>query len=135
MELVDVWKKGAEVWCDNEDSDSHIKSKLICYPYHQVLFLKNIHFLLFFSCLHFLSIYFQILSIHFLYFLKAHKKLDKRGPDMFCEAKNFFIDFSKVRTLCTNSKYLCLCLYLYIRCLYICIHIRWRIYSFIFIKR
>ncbi len=27
---------------------------------------------------------------------QAHKKLDGRGPDMFCEAKNFVIDFSKV---------------------------------------
>jgi hypothetical protein len=27
---------------------------------------------------------------------QAHKKLDGRGPDLFCEATNFFIDFSKV---------------------------------------
>lgn len=27
---------------------------------------------------------------------QPHKKLDGRGPDMFCEAKNFFIDFSRV---------------------------------------
>lgn len=28
---------------------------------------------------------------------QAHKKLDGRGPDMFCEARNFVVDFSKVR--------------------------------------
>lgn len=27
---------------------------------------------------------------------QAHKKLDGRGPDLFCVAKNFVIDFSKV---------------------------------------
>jgi hypothetical protein len=27
---------------------------------------------------------------------QEHKKLDGRGPDLFCEATNFFIDFSKV---------------------------------------
>lgn len=27
---------------------------------------------------------------------QAHKKLDGRGPDLFCEATNFLIDFSKV---------------------------------------
>ena len=71
MELVDVWKKGAEVWCDHEDSDSHIKSKLICYPYHQVLFLKNMPFLLFLSCLHFLSIYiiyWNLIDTFFIFF-------------------------------------------------------------------
>ena len=30
-------------------------------------------------------------------FVQAHKVLDGRGEDMFCEARNFFIDFSKVR--------------------------------------
>ena len=30
-------------------------------------------------------------------FVQAHKQLDGRGEDMFCEARNFFIDFSKVR--------------------------------------
>jgi len=28
---------------------------------------------------------------------QEHKKLDGRGPDMFCEATDFFIDFSKIR--------------------------------------
>jgi len=28
---------------------------------------------------------------------QEHKKLDGRGPDLFCEATNFFIDFSKVQ--------------------------------------
>ena len=27
---------------------------------------------------------------------QTHKKLDGRGPDLFCEAKNFYVDFSKV---------------------------------------
>ena len=28
---------------------------------------------------------------------QKHKQLDGRGPDLFCEATNFVIDFSKVR--------------------------------------
>ena len=27
---------------------------------------------------------------------QKHKQLDGRGPDMFCEATNFVVDFSKV---------------------------------------
>ncbi len=27
---------------------------------------------------------------------QEHKQLDGRGPDLFCEARNFFVDFSKV---------------------------------------
>ena len=38
MELIEEWKKGKEIWCDNDDIDNQIKSKLICYPYHQVRF-------------------------------------------------------------------------------------------------
>ena len=30
---------------------------------------------------------------------QEHKKRDGRGPDLFCEATNMFIDFSKVKTL------------------------------------
>ena len=30
-------------------------------------------------------------------YAQAHKQLDGRGEDMFCEARNFFVDFSKVR--------------------------------------
>lgn len=33
---------------------------------------------------------------------QAHKKLDGRGSDLFCEATNFVMDFSKVRILCTS---------------------------------
>lgn len=28
---------------------------------------------------------------------QQHKKLDHRGPDVFCEARNFFIDFAKAK--------------------------------------
>jgi len=31
---------------------------------------------------------------------QAHKKLDRRGPDLVCEATNFVIDFDKVSSLC-----------------------------------
>lgn len=33
---------------------------------------------------------------------QEHKKKDGRGPDMFCIAKNFFIDFSKVFSTLTS---------------------------------
>ena len=35
---------------------------------------------------------------------QEHKKLDGRGPDIFCEATNFFIDFAKVHGTSGNSK-------------------------------
>jgi len=61
--LVESWKGNAQTWCESPASSAQTdqKSKLVCYPYHQV-----------------------------------HKRNDGRGPDMFCEATNFFIDFSKV---------------------------------------
>ena len=35
---------------------------------------------------------------------QLHKQRDGRGPDMFCEATNFVIDFSKVHGLASGSK-------------------------------
>lgn len=36
-------------------------------------------------------------------YLQEHKRIDGRGADIFCEAKNIFIDFSKVRACLSNS--------------------------------
>ena len=34
MELVEEWKKKGEVWC--EGTSGNQRSRLVCYPYHQV---------------------------------------------------------------------------------------------------
>jgi hypothetical protein len=34
MELASIWKRNREVWCE-DNSNSDLRSELICYPYHQ----------------------------------------------------------------------------------------------------
>lgn len=44
---------------------------------------------------------------------QTHKKIDGRGPDLFCEAKNFVIDFSKVCSFVLYCNVLC-CIVLFL---------------------
>ena len=54
---------------------------------------------------------------------QKHKQLDGRGPDMFCEATNFVIDFSKVRLVYRSTCIIHICTH--------CTHIHTYIHTYI----
>ena len=66
---------------------------------------------------------------------QKHKQLDGRGPDMFCEATNFVIDFSKVRLVYRSTCIIHICthcthIHTYIHT-YTCIYTFTYIYKYI----
>jgi len=91
MQLVDLWRANREVWCEdtkNTQAPEADKSRLVCYPYHQV------------TC----AVPSPSSGRTYPHTSsptndnggQEHKKRDGRGPDLFCEATNVFVDFSKV---------------------------------------
>ena len=87
MQLVELWRGNREVWCEdtkNAQAPEADKSRLVCYPYHQV---------------HTPPAHASPPSPPLTprpSRTQEHKKRDGRGPDLFCEATNVFVDFSKV---------------------------------------
>jgi hypothetical protein len=91
VSLIDNWRASQQVWCSSEDNANTVHSNSNSNSDRNT---DNKH-----------TDNTQMPSELKCYpYHQLHKQRDGRGPDMFCEATNFVIDFSKVHGHVSGSK-------------------------------
>ena len=91
MSLIDEWRKTEQVWCTSSSPTTTSSSSHISTPPTKTLYQLNKEVAQEVEKEEGMKTELKCYPYH-----QHHKRLDGGGPDVFCIATNFIIDFSKV---------------------------------------